>query len=229
MPDRPDAPHSASPEELKARLEAERAGEPFLVYRDGDGIQHLLTLDAGVVRVAVGRRPEADLALTWDSEVSRLHAVLERVAGEWTVVDDGLSANGTFPGRTASAAAAGSSRATCSASAARSSRSATRSTSAAERRRAARDLAAVARISPAQRQVLVALCRPFAGDAGLASPPTNQDIAGALFLSVDAVKTHLRLLFAKFGIEDLPQNQKRMELVRRAMGSGLVTERDLRE
>ena len=98
MADRPHALHSASPEELKARLEAERAGEPFLVYRDGDGIQRLLTLDAGVARVSVGRRPEADLALTWDSEVSRLHAVLERVAGEWTVVDDGLSANGTFAG-----------------------------------------------------------------------------------------------------------------------------------
>jgi hypothetical protein len=45
---------------------------------------------------------------------------------------------------------------------------------------------------------------------------------------VDAVKTHLRTLFAKFGIEALPQNQKRVELVRRALASGLVTERDLR-
>jgi hypothetical protein len=228
VPDRPDAPHSASPEELKARLEAERAGEPFLVYRDGDGIQHLITLDAGVERIAVGRRPEADLALTWDSEVSRLHAVLERVAGEWTVVDDGLSANGTFTGPHR----IGGRRRLVEGDVLRFGRTLVTFRDPLDLGAGATsrgtDLAAVARISPAQRQVLVALCRPFAGNPGLASPPTNQDIAGALFLSVDAVKTHLRLLFAKFGIEDLPQNQKRMELVRRAMGSGLVTERDLR-
>ena len=48
--------------------------------------------------MTVGRRVEADVALGWDTEVSRLHAVLEYVAGEWTVVDDGLSQNGTFIG-----------------------------------------------------------------------------------------------------------------------------------
>jgi len=226
--ERPHALHSASPEELKARLEAERAGEPFLVYRDGDGIQRLLTLDAGVARVSVGRRPEADLALTWDSEVSRLHAVLERVAGEWTVVDDGLSANGTFAG----ADRISGRRRLAEGDALRFGRTVVTFRDPLDLGNGATskgsDLAMVARISPAQRQVLVALCRPFAGGAGHASPATNQDIATALFLSVDAVKTHLRLLFAKFGIEDLPQNQKRMELARRALGSGLVSERDLR-
>ena len=156
--------------------------------------------------------------------------MLERVAGEWTVVDDGLSANGTFAGPHR----IGGRRRLDEGDVLRFGRTVVTfrdpgSTTAAGRHRKGHRPAAVARISPAQRQVLVALCRPFAGDAGLASPPTNQDIADALFLSVDAVKTHLRLLFAKFGIEDLPQNQKRMELVRRAMGSGLVTERDLRE
>jgi DNA-binding CsgD family transcriptional regulator len=228
VPDSPFGRHSASAAELKRRLEAERAGLPFLEYRDGSGEQRLLVLDEGIMRVSVGRRPEADLALTWDSEVSRLHAVLERVAGEWTVVDDGLSANGTYAGEHRI--------------------SGRRRLQAGDVLRFGRtlvmfhdpafhgdgatskdsDLAAIARISPAQRQVLVALCRPFAGGALLASPPSNQDIADALFLSVDAVKTHLRTLFAKFGIEALPQNQKRVELVRRALASGLVTERDLR-
>src|ERR687890_95056 len=92
----PLAPHAASPAELKERLEAERRGVPFLLYRNEESRQHTQELEGD--RVTVGRRPEADLALTWDSEVSRLHAVLERVAGEWTVVDDGLSANGTFLG-----------------------------------------------------------------------------------------------------------------------------------
>ena len=228
MPDRPDAPHSASPEELKARLEAERAGAPFLLYRDGGGAQRIVPLGVAE-RVSVGRRPEADVALTWDSEVSRLHAVLECVAGEWTVVDDGLSANGTFAG----ADRIGGRRRLAEGDVLRFGRTLVTFRDPLDVAGGATsrgtDLAVVARISPAQRQVLVALCRPFAGGATMASPATNQDIAGALFLSIDAVKTHLRLLFAKFGIEELPQNQKRMELVRRAMGSGLVTERDLRD
>jgi DNA-binding NarL/FixJ family response regulator len=44
---------------------------------------------------------------------------------------------------------------------------------------------------------------------------------------VDAVKTHLRTLFAKFGVQDLPQNQKRVKLVERALQSGAITPRDL--
>ena len=46
--------------------------------------------------VTIGRRTDNHLALEWDGEVSRVHAELERVAGEWAVVDDGLSRNGTF-------------------------------------------------------------------------------------------------------------------------------------
>ena len=82
-------------------------------------------------------------------------------------------------------------------------------------------------LSDTQRRVLVALCRPYKDGAAFASPATNQQIAEELFLSVDAVKTHLRVLFAKFGIEQLPQNQKRARLVERAFHSGVITGRDL--
>jgi DNA-binding NarL/FixJ family response regulator len=75
--------------------------------------------------------------------------------------------------------------------------------------------------------VLVALCRPFKEGAAFATPATNQQIADELTLSVDAVKTHLRALFEKFGVESLPQNQKRVALVERALQSGLVSEREL--
>jgi DNA-binding NarL/FixJ family response regulator len=75
--------------------------------------------------------------------------------------------------------------------------------------------------------VLVALCRPFKEGAAFATPATNQEIADELTLSVDAVKTHLRALFEKFGVEALPQNQKRVALVERALQSGLVSEREL--
>ena len=89
------------------------------------------------------------------------------------------------------------------------------------------DALTAAGVSPAQKRVLVALCRPFKDGSSFATPATNGQIAEELHLSVDAVKTHLRALFEKFGVEDLPQNQKRVALVERALQSGLVTERDL--
>ena len=55
-----------------------------------------------------------------------------------------------------------------------------------------------------------------------AAPPTNEEIAGELHLSVQAVKAHLRLLFRQFGIGDLPQNQKRLRLVQLALEGGLT-------
>jgi DNA-binding NarL/FixJ family response regulator len=58
------------------------------------------------------------------------------------------------------------------------------------------------------------------------SPASNQQIAAELFFSVDTVKAHLRALFAKFGVEDLPQNQKRARLANPALQSGVVSERD---
>jgi hypothetical protein len=226
---RPHSAHRSTPAELKERLEAERGGEPFLVYRDADGTQRLHHLPREVERVTVGRRAEADLVLGWDTEVSRLHAVFERVAGEWTVVDDGLSANGTYAGEERVTGR----RRLFEGDVLRFGRTLVSFHDPLDYEAGATskgdDVAVVARISPAQRQVLVALCRPFADGAALATPPTNQEIADVLFLSVDAVKTHLRGLFGKFGIEQLPQNQKRMELVRRAMASGLVTPRDLRD
>jgi hypothetical protein len=91
----------------------------------------------------------------------------------------------------------------------------------------ASDALTAADVSPAQRRVLVELCRPFKEGAAFAAPPTNQQIAGALHLSVDAVKTHMRALFDKFGVQDLPQNRKRLAVVERALQTGLITDRDL--
>ncbi len=61
--------HTATPSELKQRLEAERRGEPFVVYRDSDGTQSIFALE-GSARLTVGRRPENDLALGFDANVS---------------------------------------------------------------------------------------------------------------------------------------------------------------
>jgi pSer/pThr/pTyr-binding forkhead associated (FHA) protein len=217
--------HSATPAELRERIEAERRGRPFLVFRDGDGAQRLHDL-TGTDRISVGRGSGNELSLSWDTEVSRLHAELEAIAGEWTVTDDGLSRNGTFvngnriSGRTrlrdGDLLRVGQ-------------------TSIAYRRPEAEDSMptqvagprlALTDLPPTQRQVLVALARPYKTNE-FAVPATNQEIADELHLSVDAVKSHLRTLFQRFGIEHLPQNQKRSRLVAEALQSGLISTRDL--
>ena len=85
---------------------------------------------------------------------------------------------------------------------------------------AASQVPAAATISPGQRRVLLALCRPFKDESPFATPATNQAIAEELHLSVDAVKTHMRALFEKLEVADLPQNHKRVALVERALQSG---------
>ena len=64
-------------------------------------------------------------------------------------------------------------------------------------------------LSPAQRRVLIALCRPFRDEGEFATPASNQEIADELVVSVEAVKTHMRALFERFGVGDLPRQAKR--------------------
>ena len=218
--------HSASPAELRERIEAERRGRPFLVFRDEDQAQQIVDLDRHGDRLSVGRGLTNDLSLPGDTEVSRLHAELESIAGEWTVSDDGLSRNGTYVNgqrisgrhrlRDGDVIRVGQ-------------------TSIAYKRPAAEDSQptqiagermTLGDLPPTQRQVLVALARPYKHDE-FAVPATNQEIAQALHLSVDAVKSHLRSLFQRFGIEHLPQNQKRSRLVAEALQSGVLATRDL--
>jgi hypothetical protein len=78
------------------------------------------------------------------------------------------------------------------------------------------------RLTDTQLGILAALCRPIASGNHFATPATNQEIADQVFLSVDAVKGHLRTLYRKFGIEDLPHNQKRARLVELAIAGGYV-------
>jgi hypothetical protein len=207
--------------ELASLRAAERAAATFVAYKDGDGVLQIEPL-RDVERATVGRGEHNWLALTWDPEASRTHAQLELVGGDWTLVDDGLSRNGSFVngervagrrrlddgdmlriGRTSilfrTPIAAGDTTLT------------------AER-------AAMIRLSEAQHRVLVALCRPVA-TSGV--PASNRQIADDLHLTQDGVKTHIRALFVKFAIDELPQYEKRATLARRALDLGLVTARDL--
>jgi pSer/pThr/pTyr-binding forkhead associated (FHA) protein len=220
-------PKANTPSELKAQIEAERAGAPFLVYRDGEGEQRILTLGASDGPLWVGRRPSVDVCLDWDGEVSGVHAQLEPGGGEWAVVDDGLSRNGSYVNgdrvtarrrlRDGDMLRFGSTVVLYRVPGDDGGDSTVIST----------DPVAAVRLSDTQRRVLVALCRPFRDGSAFATPATNQQIADEVFLGVDAVKTHLRALFAKFGVEDLPQNRKRAALVERALRSGLISGREL--
>jgi FHA domain len=223
MPESRDTP--LSPRELQAIIEAERTGMPFLRWRNGAGEQQILMLTREG-RVTIGRRDHSDVPLSWDGEVSREHALLEPVGESWTLVDDGLSRNGSFVhasqvhgrrrlqhgdrlcfGNTVviyhePASEHGS-----------------------ESTARAPDGPPDIPLSEAQRKILIALCRPVV-DSSSAIPATNPQISAEVHRSVDAVKAHLRLLFERFDLEEFPQNEKRSRLVARVLDAGILRPHD---
>ncbi|RVW01795.1 FHA domain-containing protein [Rhodococcus spongiicola] len=200
---------------------------PYLRYTDQTGRPREVTLSVDSPRVTVGRSSDADVALVSDPEVSRLHATIEWIGNGWTIVDDGLSRNGTF----VNGERISGRRRLRNGDSIRIGNSAfvfrDLSASGGEPTRVAADVPTVRSLTQTQRAILVSLCRPYKHNAAFANPASNQQIADEVFLSVDAVKTHLRALFRKFGVEQLPQNQKRLRLVEKALNSGVITEHDL--
>jgi pSer/pThr/pTyr-binding forkhead associated (FHA) protein len=198
----PGALHRVSPVELKARLQAERRGRPFLLFADEAGAQRIVEL-AGE-RITVGRDEACEIALPWDREASRVHALLECLHDEWSAVDDGRSRNGSFVnGERLSG----------------------------RRRLRDGDVLRVGRTllvfrAPTGSESVQTVCRPFAASS-YAAPASTRQIAEALVVSHDTVKTHLRALFEAFQVEALPQNQKRAELARRALERGVVSRAEL--
>ena len=213
-----------TPMELKEVIAAERTGYPFLVWRTDGGEQRLLLLDQANWRVTIGRDEAADVSLPWDAEVSRTHALLERVGRGWTVIDDGLSRNGSFVNgarvvgrrrlRDKDHLVCGATEVTY------------RETSGGTTQTAsAIDAPSAIPLSPMQRKVVVALCRPV-HESDSATPATNRQIAEEVFLTVDAVKAHLRVLFDRYGLSQLPQNEKRARLVAIVLEAGVLVPRD---
>lgn len=212
--------------ELQARLDAERAGRSFLLFRDGDDVQHVVSLVEDDAPLTIGRRESHEVCLGWDTEVSRVHAELCPVGGDWTLIDDGLSRNGSYVnehrvlGR----------RRLCDGDVLRI------GTVVLHYRRppeleleptvVAPEDGGGTLLTPTQRRILVALCRPYR-ESSFATPASNLSIAQEVHLSVDAVKTHLRRLFVLLGVDGLAQNEKRAHLAWRALTSGLISAREL--
>ena len=223
----PLAKHSLSPRELQAVLAAERAHRPFLVLRAGDGQLRVIGLEGDAQTLTIGRRDEMDISIAWDAEVSGLHAELQAFSGEWTIVDDGLSTNGTYVNGNR---VRGRQRLRDG-----------------DRVRVGKTLLvyrsveqvpvprtvptgeqpSAAQLTDTQRRLLIALCRPYRDGDRFARPASNTQIARELFVSVDAVKAHLRVLFTNFELGDLPQNEKRVRLAECVMHYSLISPHEL--
>ncbi len=151
--------------------------------------------------------------------------MIDRVGADWLVSDDGLSRNGTYVNgerlgarRVLRAGDVIQTGDTQIAFVAPTSGSVSATVSGAH-------AAAVPDVTPAQRRVLVALCRPLAPRGAVAS---NREIADELVVAVDTVKGTLSRLFEQFGIGgEVPQNQKRALLARRALQAGVVGKDEL--
>jgi hypothetical protein len=200
---------------------AERERVPFLVTRDAADDQRIFPLDPARAHLTIGRDEENAIVIDWDPTVSRTHVELERVGAVWVAADDGLSRNGTLVNGTRLHGRARLADGDVLHAGATDLLFRDPSRDAADTTWLGDEPPAVD-VTPAQRRVLVALARPCVRATGLAIPATNEQIAVELVVSVDAVKKHLQGLFGRFGLADLPQNRKRVELVDRALAAGVI-------
>ena len=159
-------------------------------------------------RITIGRRPGNDILVVGDSEASRVHAVLERIGPTWCIQDLG-SRNGTYvngariSGRQAlqhgDEVRVGGTRLVYRAGGSDSGDP-----------QMTHSRAPVPTLTPRERAVLIALCRPvFAGDV-LGVPASTRQMAEELVVGEDAVKQHLLRLYDKFHIPDTGTGARRV-------------------
>jgi FHA domain len=214
---------------LQAVLRAEASGLPFLIVSPAGEGPRIVVLEDDDERLWVGRSVACDVPLQRDGMASRSHAELVRAGGEWSVADDGLSRNGTFVGgervtgrrrlRDGDVVSVGESTLSF-----RAPRSAAAATTLAGNRLPVRP-----DVTPAQLKVLIALCRPLLADPPEPTPATNRQIAAELYLSEEAVRSHLKTLFGRVAVGDLAQGAKRVRLAEIALQTGLVQRHDVRD
>lgn len=220
-------PHPERGSELQLVQAAVHRGVPFLLHRPAPGPLTVVPLERD--RLSIGRHSSCEVCLADDREISRSHAVVERIGHAWFLIDDGVSRNGTvvngvrISGRHAlndgDVLRVGVTLLVFRLPQTNGDASLSQTAMAVE-------ALTLPDLTPMQRKVLAILCRPARTLGPYATPATNQQIADELVLSLDAVKTHMRGLFDRFDVKDLPQNQKRSRVVERAFRFGLVAERE---
>src|SRR6476660_1197171 len=169
-------------------------------------------------RVPIGQSAGNDVQLPFDNTVSRVHAVLDKVASRWCVRDL-ASRNGTFvngariwravPLRAGEEIRVGTVRFVVRI----------------DEGLAPGEETVGAETGPVltrrEHEVLVALCGPmFSGDVFL-EPASTRQIASELVVTEAAVKQHLSRLYDKFGIFD--QEGRRARLANEAIRRGAVS------
>ena len=180
--------------------------------------RELRTLDAE--RVTVGTLESNDVVLDADG-VSRVHAVFERFGDTWCVRDLG-SRNGTFVngGRIIGERALHSGDEIVLGRLRLLFHGPARGT----------ETAAIAQpppLTPRERDVLLALCRPLLTGDAFTEPASIRAIAAELVVSEAAVKQHLSRLYDKFDV-GAQGERRRVQLANAAVSRGAVKLGDLR-
>lgn len=188
------------------------------------GVEQVVALDDQ--RITLGRDPANLVSVADDGEVSGMHAILEEYSSGWALRDLG-SRNGTFVngGRV---------------SGERSLRSGDE-IQIGNTRLVFRDLATRSRtggttvvravlprpeLTPREREVLLALCRPLGSSDPFKQPASIKTIARELVVTDAAVKQHLLHLYAKFDLDPAAEN-RRVLLANAAILRGVLTAAEL--
>ncbi len=189
--------------------------EPYLEVwkRSGREVQSL-----GDRPVTIGRGHDTLIRLD-DAEVSRLHAVIEKVSSGWSVRDLG-SRNGTHLNgeriigervlRPDDEIQVGGVRLFFRAEDVAGSLTMTR------------PVGRAPELTRREQAVLQALCRPIALGDVFTEPATVRQMAAALRVTETAVKYHLGNLYLKFGIPD-EGDRRRVRLANEALRRGAVS------
>lgn len=175
-------------------------------------------------RVTIGKSAQNDIALSRDTAASHLHAVLERFPAGWCINDLG-SSNGTWVNgqrivalrrlRRGDEIRIGHSRLLV--------------TEIAGPTEIETDVEeAPPAITPRERDVLVALCRPLLAHDLFTQPASTRAIAEELVVTTAAVKQHLANLYDKFRIPG-DDTSRRVTLANEALRRGAVALHDLRD
>jgi pSer/pThr/pTyr-binding forkhead associated (FHA) protein len=192
-------------------LEVWRQAGADLVQLDGD-------------RLTVGRADGNDIVLADDGQVSRVHAVFERLAGAWSVRDVS-SRNGTFVnGNRVSGEARVSPGDEVRIGRTRIVVRGDRSQDSADVTEAQ---APPPQLTPRERDVLIALFRPMTGAEMFTEPASTRQIAQELWVSEAAVKQHLLRLYEKFGVGGEGE-RRRTRLANEALRRGAITLAEVR-